>query len=79
MKEHILKRTIVKFELDGGKLCKYVVIKYKSCSETENMYPDSGTFQQPQGTSKKRKEPFMRTFPSVMKNIKSIGSVSAPK
>ena len=43
------------------------------------MYSDSGTFQQPHGNSKKRKEPYMRTFPSVMKKIKSIGSVSAPK
>ena len=43
------------------------------------MYSDSGTFQQPHGNSKKRKEPCMRTFPSVMKKIKSIGSVSAPK
>ena len=79
LKEHILKRTIVKFEADTGKLCKYAVIKYKSCSETENMNSDSGTFQQPHGNSKKRKEPYMRTFPSVMKKIKSIGSVSAPK
>ena len=31
LKEHILKRTIVKFEADAGKLCKYAVIKYKSC------------------------------------------------
>ena len=43
-KEHILKQTIVKFEADSGKLCKYAVIKYNSCSETENMYSDSGTF-----------------------------------
>ena len=40
LKEHILERTIVKFEADSGKLCKYAVIKYKSCSETENMYSD---------------------------------------
>ena len=40
LKEHFLKRTIVKFEADSGKLCKYAVIKYKSCSETENMYSD---------------------------------------
>ena len=53
LKEHILKRTIVKFEADTGKLCKYAVIKYKSCSETENMNSDSGTFQQPHGNSKK--------------------------
>ena len=79
MKEHILKRAIVKFVADSGKLCKYAVIKYKSCPETENMYPDSGTFQQPHGNSKKRKEPYMRTFPSATKKIKSIGSVSAPK
>ena len=43
-KEHIFKQTIVKFESDSGKLCKYAVIKYNSCSETENMYSDSGTF-----------------------------------
>ena len=49
LKEHILQRTIVKFEADSGKLCKYAVIKYNSCSETENMYSDSGTFQQPHG------------------------------
>ena len=79
MKRHILKRTIVKLEADSDKLCKYAVIKYKSCSETENMYSDSGTFQQPYGNSKKRKEPYMRTFPSAMKKIKSIGSVTAPK
>ena len=42
------------------------------------MNSDSGTFQQPHESSKKRKEPYMRTFPSVMKKIKSIGSVSAP-
>ena len=43
------------------------------------MNSDSGTFQQPHGNSKKRKEPYMRTFQSVMKKIKSIESVSAPK
>ena len=43
------------------------------------MHSDSGTFQQPHGNSKKRKEPYMRTFPSATKKIKSIGSVSAPK
>ena len=69
----------VKFEADCSKLCKYAVIKYKSCSETENRNSDSGTFQQPHGNSKKRKEPYMRTFPSLIKKIKSIGSVSAPK
>ena len=79
MEEHILKRTIVKFEVDSGTLCKYAVIKYKSCSETENMNSNSATFQQPHGNSKKRKEPYRRTFPSLMKKIKSIGSVSAPK
>ena len=30
LKEHILKKTIEKFEADSGKLCKYAVIKYKS-------------------------------------------------
>ena len=30
LKEHILKKTIEKFEVDSGKLCKYAVIKYKS-------------------------------------------------
>ena len=74
LKEHTLKRTIVKFEAGSGKLCKYAVIKYKSCSETENIYSDSVTFQQPHGNSKKRKEPYMRTFLSVMKKIKSIVS-----
>ena len=79
LKEHILKQTIIKFEADSGKLCKYAVIKYKSCTETENMYSDSSTFQQPHGNSKKQKEPYLRTFPSIMKKIKSTGSVSAPK
>ena len=63
LKEHILKRTIVKFEADTGKLCKYAVFEYKSCSKTEIMNSDSGTFQQPHGNPKKRKEPYMRTFP----------------
>ena len=40
LKEHILERKIVNFEGDSGKLCKYAVIKYESCSETENMYSD---------------------------------------
>ena len=79
LEEHILKWTIVKFGADTGKLCKYDVIKYKSCSETENTNSDCGTFQQPHGNSKKRKEPYMRTFPSMMKKIKSIGPVSARK
>ena len=60
---------MVKFEVDSGTLCKYAVIKYKSSSETENM----------NSNSKKRKKLYMRTFPSLMKKIKSIGSVSAPK
>ena len=51
-------------------------MKYKSCSETENMNSNCGTFQQPHENSH---EPYMRTFPSLMKKIKSIGSVSAPK
>ena len=54
-------------------------MKYKTCSETANMNSNCGTFQQPHENSKKRKEPYMRTFPSLMKKIKSIGSVSAPK
>ena len=54
-------------------------MKYKTCSETANMNSNYGTFQQPHENSKKRKEPYMRTFPSLMKKIKSIGSVSAPK
>ena len=78
LKEYILKWKIVKFEADSDKLCKYAVIKYKSCSETENMNSNGGTFQQPHENSKKRREPYIRTFPSVMKKIKSIGSVSAP-
>ena len=53
LRKHILKRTIVKFEVDTGKLCKYAVIKYKSCSETENINSDSGTFQQLHGNSEK--------------------------
>ena len=39
------------------------------------MNSDSGAFQQSDGNSKKRKEPYMRIFPSVLKKIKSIGSV----
>ena len=54
--KRILKRTIAKFEAGSSKLSTYAVIKYKSCSETENMNPDSGTCQQPHGHSKKRKE-----------------------
>ena len=44
LEKHILKPTIVKFEADSGKLCKYAVIKYKNCSETENINSDSDTF-----------------------------------
>ena len=79
LKEHFLKRAIVKFEADAGKLCKYAVIKYKSCLEAGHMNSDSGASQQPHGNSKKRKEPYMRIFSSVMKKIESIRSVSAPK
>ena len=44
LKEHFLKRKIVKFEADAGKLCKYAVIKYKSCLEAGHMISDSSTF-----------------------------------
>ena len=63
LKEHTLKRTIVKFEADTGKLCKF--IKYKSCWETENMNSDSGTFQQPQGN-------FLKTKVTIHENL-SVG------
>ena len=79
LKEHILKRTIVKFEADSGKLCTYAVIKYKSYSEIENMNSDSDTFQQAHGNYKKRKEPYMKTFPSVMKKINLLGQSQLQK
>ena len=56
LKEHILKQTTVKFEVDGGRLQELL-------RKSQNMYSDSGPFQQPHGNSKKRKEPYMKTFP----------------
>ena len=76
-----LKRTISKIEKMNGELCRYAVISYDFVGQ-EHIY-DTGRkidlFKRVQGNSKHRQEPYNRTFPSVINEIKHKGATSSPK
>ena len=79
LEEHVLKQTIVKFRVASLKFDLNMLLLNTRSAETENMKSDSGTFQQPHGNSKKRKEPYMRTFPSVIKRLNLFGQFQLQK
>ena len=76
-----LKRTITRFEDGNDKTCQYVIISYKfnvtglDAGETAV----NELFQKAHGNSKQRREPYNRTYPSVIKRIKKESEHFSPK
>ena len=76
-----LKRTITRFEDGNDKTCQYSIISYKfnvtglDAGETAV----NELFQKAHGNFKQRREPYNRTYPSVIKRIKKESEHFSPK
>ena len=76
-----LKRTITRFEDGNDKTCQYAIISYKFNINGLDVRKTAVNelFQKAQGNSKQRREPYNRTYSSVIKRIKKESEHFSPK
>ena len=71
-KTRCFSRTVVKIEHQKDFL-RYAIVQYKVTGDV------SGISLCPHGNSKERKQPFLRTKPSVLEKMKKLGYSNTPK
>ena len=76
-----LKRTITRFEDGNDKTCQYAIISYKFNVNGLDVGEAAvyELFQKAHGNSKQRREPYNRTYPSVINRIKKESEHFSPK